>query len=29
MELAFNGDESALAKLIFQRLKKIESSSEI
>jgi cell filamentation protein len=29
MELAFHGNESALAKLIFQRLKKIESSSEI
>jgi cell filamentation protein len=29
MELAFNGDESALAKLIFQRLMKIESSPEI
>jgi cell filamentation protein len=29
MELAFNGDESALTKLIFQRLMKIESSPEI
>jgi len=29
MELAFHGDESVLAKLIFERLKKIELPSEI